>query len=107
MEYQIEIYQTDNGKLPYKIWLSSLRDTKAKAIIRLRLDRLRLGNFGNCKSVGDGVFELKIDYGPGYRIYFGKIGRQIVLLLTAGDKSTQSGDLKKAKLYLEDYKIRE
>jgi putative addiction module killer protein len=72
MEYQIQIYQTETGKLPYKIWLSSLNDVKAKSIIRLRLDRMSLGNFGHCKAIGDVVFELKIDFGPGYRIYFGK-----------------------------------
>ena len=94
MEYQIEIYQTDNGKLPYKIWLSSLCDTKAKAIIRLRLDRLRLGNFGNCKSVGDGVFELKIDYGPGYRVYYTIRDRMLIVLLAGGDKRTQEADIK-------------
>lgn len=80
---------------------------KQKQSFDFRIDRLQLGNFGNCKSVGDGIFELKIDYGPGYRIYFSKIKRQAVILLSAGDKSTQSGDLKKAKLYLDDYKIRE
>lgn len=107
MEYQIRIYQTDSEKLPYKVWLSSLHDVKAKSVIRVRLDRLRLGNFGKCKAVGDGVFELKIDLGPGYRIYFGKIGMKCVLLLIGGDKSTQPADIQKAKFYFEDYKTRE
>lgn len=107
MEYQIRIYQTDSGKLPYKIWLNSLHDVKVKSVIRVRLDRLMVGNFGKCKVVGDGVFELKIDFGPGYRLYFGKIGMNCILLLVGGDKSSQTADIKKAKFYFEDYKIRE
>jgi putative addiction module killer protein len=74
MEYTIEIYQTDNGKRPFSQWLKDIKDQTTKAKVRLRLDRLEMGNFGQCKSVGEGVFELKIDFGPGYRIYFGKIG---------------------------------
>ena len=66
-----------------------------------------MGNLGQCESVGDKVFELKIDFGPGYRIYFGKIGLRCILLLCAGDKSTQKSDILKAKAYFKDYQSRE
>jgi putative addiction module killer protein len=79
------------------------------AIVKIeqRLDRLRLGNLGNFRSVGEGVCELKIDYGPGYRVYFGQVGTTIVLLLCGGDKSTQDRDIRKAKEYWIDYEQRE
>ncbi|RKZ91012.1 MAG: hypothetical protein DRR19_08385 [Candidatus Parabeggiatoa sp. nov. 1] len=70
---------------------------------RVRIDRLIRGHFGDSKSVGEGVYELRIDYGPGYRVYFGKVGLTIVLLLCGGDKSTQQVDIHKAKTYWHDY----
>lgn len=107
MEYEIRTYETKQGKRPFSEWLSSLKDLKAKAKVRLRLDRLAMGNFGDCEPVGDGVSELKIDFGPGYRVYFGRIGRTCVLLLMGGSKRGQQGDIEKAKAYFEDYKLRE
>ena len=62
-----------------------------------------MGNFGQCEPVGEGVFELKIDFGPGYRVYFGKIGAKCILLLCGGDKSSQKNDIQKAKTYFKDY----
>lgn len=106
MEYTIEIYQTDTGKRPFTQWLDDIRDRGTKAKLRLRLDRLEMGNFGQCEPVGDGVFELKIDFGSGYRIYFRKVGLKCVLLLFAGDKSTQKSDIEKAKAYFKDYQSR-
>lgn len=103
MEYRIEIYQTENGKRPFSDWLAHIKDHLVRAKIRLRLERLRMGNFGQCEPVGEGVFELKIDFGPGFRLYFGKIGKKCVLLLWAGDKSTQQSDISKAKTYFKDY----
>lgn len=100
---QIEFYETKEGKIPFSIWLKSLNDSKARARIRVRIDRLKRGNFGDSKSVGEGVYELRIDYGPGYRVYFGKVGLTIVLLLCGGDKSTQTVDIRKAKIYWHDY----
>lgn len=66
-----------------------------------------MGNFGDCEPVGDGISELKINFGPGYRVYFGKIGKTCVLLLVGGSKRSQQGDIEKAKEYFEDYKTRE
>ena len=94
---EIELYTTPAGKNPFIDWLESLKDRKARAQVKVRLDRVRLGNLGDHKSVGEGVVELRISYGPGYRIYFGRIGKKIVLLLCGGDKSTQTKDIKKAK----------
>lgn len=106
MEYTISVYQTVGGKCPYSEWLGELKDLQAKAKIRIRIDRLEMGNFGQCRSVGDGVSELKIDFGPGYRIYYGMIGRTCVLLLLGGTKRAQDSDIKKAKEYFADYKVR-
>ena len=87
-------------------WLSSLEDLKARARIAARLDRLSLGNFGDCKALREGVSELRIDWGPGYRVYYAMLGRTCVLLLCGGDKRRQSSDIKGAIEYLEDFKER-
>ena len=100
-------YQTRSGKVPFEEWLGALRDQKARAKIRVRLDRLEnSGHTGDCESVGGSVYELKIDFGPGYRVYFGKDGDMLVVLLLGGDKSDQDRDIKKAVEYWEDYKTR-
>ncbi len=104
MKWTIVIYESRAGKSPFAEWLSDLRDIKARAIIRARLNRIELGNFGDCKGVGGGVFELRIIFGPGYRVYFGKQGEFLVVLLCGGDKSTQSRDITKAKLLWEEHK---
>jgi putative addiction module killer protein len=78
-------------------WMTTLRDTRAKAKIAVRIDRLRAGNPGIVAPVGDGVSEMKIDYGPGYRVYFVSHGRELVILLCGGDKSTQVKDIRSAK----------
>lgn len=100
---EIHLYTSLEGRVPFEEWFNSLRDINAKAKIRIRLDRVGQGNLGDCKSVGKGVFELRIDYGPGYRVYFGQVNLQIVLLLCGGDKSTQTQDIRKAQEYWEDY----
>jgi putative addiction module killer protein len=103
---ELQIYLTEEGQAPFSEWLASLPDRKARAKIRVRLDRVSLGNFGDCRGVGDGVQELRIDYGPGYRVYFGQVGSTIVLLLCGGDKSTQANDIEQAKQYWNDYRRR-
>jgi putative addiction module killer protein len=85
-------------------WLSSLRDPKAVARIQVRLDRLSMGNFGDVKPVGSGISEMRIDYGPGYRVYLMQRGRSLVLLLCGGDKSTQSKDIQRAKAIAAQWK---
>jgi putative addiction module killer protein len=97
--YQLEFYLDDNGKAPFLEWLYSLRDKVAVYRIRARLDRVELGNFGAAKPLGDGVNELKIDHGPGYRVYYALNGKTVVLLLMGGDKSTQQKDIETAKAY--------
>jgi putative addiction module killer protein len=83
-----------------------LNDAVARARIRARLARLMAGNFGDSEPVGDGVLELRIDWGPGYRVYFARLGQVVVLLLCGGDKRTQDKDIKRAKDYFRDYKAR-
>ena len=104
MVYEIEIYETANGKCPYLDWLDGLKDVQGRAIVRVRVDRLKLGNFGDCEPVGEGVRELKIHFGPGYRVYFGQIGKKCVLLLSGGSKGAQAKDIVKAKEYFDDFK---
>lgn len=103
---KFELYQTATGKSPFEIWLEDLKDKKARHVIRARLDRLAYGLAGQCEPVGQGVFELKIYYGPGYRVYFGQEGQTLVILLSGGDKSTQNRDIEKAKFYWQDYQRR-
>jgi putative addiction module killer protein len=102
--YQIEIYEMADGKVPFDAWFLSLRDEKTKAIVRKRLARIRLGSFGDRKPVGEGVSELKIDFGPGFRIYYAMHEKTVVLLLTAGNKSSQSKDIKRAIEYWREFR---
>ena len=103
-EKQVETYVCPDGRCPFDDWMDSLRDQRARARIRTRIGRVRLGNLGNCEPVGGGVLELKIDYGPGYRVYFGQVGTKVAILLCGGDKSSQSEDIKRAIEYWQDYK---
>jgi len=103
---ELRIYITEKGREPFSEWLISLRDQRARAKIRVRLDRVSLGNFGDCHGIGDGIQELRIDYGPGYRVYFAQEGTMIVLLLCGGDKSSQTKDIQSAKQYWTDYRRR-
>jgi putative addiction module killer protein len=96
-------YLTESGQNPFRKWLEGLRDRQARAKIRVRLNRVRLGNFGDSKSVGRGVSELRIPYGPGYRVYFGRKGNKVVILLYGGHKKTQSKDIALAQEYWNDY----
>ena len=100
-------YQADNGAEPVTDWLQSLRDKQAQAKVRIRLKRLEAGIFGDCEPVGDGVLELREHLGAGYRVYFGRHGQRIVILLCGGTKKTQSTDIKTAKVYWADWKRRQ
>lgn len=104
--FELQVYQAVAGAQPFTAWLENLADPQARARIRTRLDRLALGNFGDYHALDGGVFELRIDWGPGYRVYFARVGKTIVLLLCAGDKRTQTRDIKDAKAYLQDYRRR-
>lgn len=92
-----------NGSAPFEEWLLSLRDKPTQARILRRIDRLRLGNFGDCNNVGEGVFEIRVHFGPGYRVYFGLHGAEVVLLLCGGDKSTQARDIANAQRYWKEF----
>ena len=96
-------YTAPNKKEPFIEWFETL-DFKVQAIVLARLDRIVLGNFGDCKSLKDGIWELRIQYGAGYRIYFGKYQNKIVVLLVGGDKSSQNKDIAKAKKYWLNYR---
>jgi putative addiction module killer protein len=104
--FQLEIYLTAIGDAPFIKWLESLKDKTVRYRIKERLDRVSLGNLGDYKSVAEGVFELRCAFGAGYRIYFGQANKKVILLLCAGDKSTQRKDIKKAVSYWKDYLAR-
>jgi putative addiction module killer protein len=106
MAIELLYYQTADRRQPFAEWSAGLRDREARSRIRIRLARLRAGNFGDCQPVGEGVLELRVDWGPGYRVYFGRLGNVMVLLLCGGDKRTQSKDIELAKDYFRDYKAR-
>lgn len=103
---EIRIYRTKAGKIPFIEWIESVKDNIGRAQITNRLNRIKLGNHGDCENVGKGVKELKIHYGPGYRVYFAGQDRSILLLLLGGNKRTQQKDIKLAQEYLADFKER-
>jgi len=106
IEREIIYYQTEEEKIPYRNWFDALRDIKAQQIITRRVNQAALGNFGDHRNLPVGVVELKIQYGPGYRIYLGRDGDTLIVLLLGGDKSSQQQDISKAKAYWENYKKR-
>jgi putative addiction module killer protein len=96
----IEIFRSS----AFSGWLSALSDSRARVRIQVRVDRMADGNFGDAKPIGDGLSEARIDYGPGYRVYFMQQGRHVVILLCGGDKSSQSRDIKQARLIAKSWK---
>ena len=103
---EIQVYRSANGRQPFTEWLESIRDKSTQDRVQARVNRLKFGNFGDFESVGDGVFELRLNFGAGYRVYFGQIGSTVVLLLCGGDKSSQTRDIQRAKNYWLQYKER-
>src|SRR5260370_7381971 len=103
---EVRHYVSRTGKDVFDDWLSRLADARAKAKIASRINRLAVGNFGDCKPLGQGLCELRIDWGPGYRVYYAMVGRVCVLLLCGGDKRKQSSDIDRALKFLRDYKER-
>lgn len=103
---EIRIYEAKDGKAPFSEWLNQLKDVDGRGAIQARLVRIRLGNLGDSKPVGEGVSELRIDLGPGYRVYFGLDGNTWVILLCGGSKATQKKDISQAKEFWTDYRRR-
>ena len=99
----INEYTDEKGKSPYAQWLGNLRDTRAKAKIIMRVDKMELGLFGDVESVGEGLSELRIHYGPGYRVYYGQDGDRLIILLGGGSKKRQSQDIAQAIARWETY----
>ena len=104
--FEILHYVTAGGEDVMAAWLDSLGDLQARARIAARIERLRVGNFGDCKPCRDGVWELRVDWGPGYRVYYARTGRTLILLLTGGDKRRQRTDIERAIDYFSDYERR-
>jgi len=99
----LEIYRDQTGGEPFTDWLESLKDSRTRYRIVVRLDRVELGNLGDHRILAAGLFELRFDFGPGYRVYCGEVDDRIVLLLCGGDKATQNRDVRKAKQYWDNY----
>jgi putative addiction module killer protein len=91
----------------FQEWLYSLRSKPARGRVLTRLDNARMGNFGDCENVGNGVSEMRIHYGPGYRVYFKRVGEVVYLLLIGGDKSTQKRDIERAKEIADEFEKKE
>ena len=102
--YEIREYVTPHGKNHFYSWLKSLRDSNDWARIRARLDRFVLAIYGDFKSLGNSIYELRFKFGPGYRIYFARSGKTIILLLCGGDKSSQKKDIKRAREYWNQFR---
>jgi len=103
---EVRVYLTEDGSAPFEDWLAGLRDVTGRARIRARLARVQAGNFGDCKPLRDGVQELRIDHGPGYRVYLSRQGNVLVLLLCGSDKADRERAIRQAVDYLNDWKNR-
>ena len=103
-KWEVLEYIGESGSCPFQDWLENLKDVKGRAIIRKKINLLRLGYFSDSRSLGDGLFEIRIFFGPGYRVYFGKQEEKIVILLWGGKKDSQKRDIEKAQKYWKNYK---
>jgi putative addiction module killer protein len=101
---QLKKLETSEGRIPFDEWYFSLKDKRVRALVAARLLRIRTGNLGDVKSLGQGIFEFRIHFGPGYRIYFGKVNRTIIILLCGGSKNTQKRDIEIATDLWKRYK---
>ena len=101
---ELQFYRMPSGREPFAEWYNSIQDPWTQSRIQKRLVRLGLGNFGDYRSVGSGVFELRLQFAAGYRIYFGEVDDTVVLVLCGGDKSSQTRDITRAKTYWSQYK---
>ena len=106
MNIEVRHYLTAAGDDPFDEWICALQDRQARIRIVKRIDRLERGLFGDVEFCGEGVWELRVDWGPGYRVYYARSGRQIILLLLGGDKRKQDQDIKRAKEYWHEYQQR-
>ncbi len=100
---ELFFYKSKKGQIPFLTWIES-QDQTTQSRIRNRLTRLEMGNMGNCKAMGEGIFELRLFFGSGYRIYFGEINKRKILLLAAGNKNSQNKDIERARRYWKEYK---
>ena len=100
---RVIVFAEKNGNEPFTQWLYDLKDSMGRKRILIRITRLEQGNYGDCEPVGEGVSELRMFFGPGYRVYFGEDAENIVVLLCGGDKGSQQQDIKKAKAYWQEY----
>jgi putative addiction module killer protein len=103
---QVVIYAEEDGTEPFQTWLDNLRDKQGRRHILKRLLRVQQGNYGDIKPIGEGLSELRIFFGPGYRVYFGEHAGNLVIVLCGGDKDSQDQDIGKAKAYWKEYKSR-
>jgi putative addiction module killer protein len=103
---ELQRYVTSGGKDVFGEWLAKLQDVRAQAKIVARIDRVALGNFADCKSLRGSLYELRVDWGPGYRVYYTMLGKSCVLLLAGGDKRKQASDIERSLEYLKDYRKR-
>lgn len=103
---ELRHYLTASGKDPFQQWMDELKDLKGRIVIQRRIDRVANGNFGDHKFCQDGVWELRIDFGPGYRVYYARDEETVILLLSGGSKRTQSADINQAARYWLDYRRR-
>ncbi|UEP29989.1 MULTISPECIES: type II toxin-antitoxin system RelE/ParE family toxin [unclassified Burkholderia] len=106
-KFELLRYQRDDGREPFTEWLNAVRDKVIQARIRERLRRVQTGNFGDCEPVGEGVVELRIHVGASYRVYFGRYGSALILLLSGGDKRSQSDDIRRAHEHWLNWKRRQ
>ena len=104
MTFKVFDYLADDGHDPFKEWIGNLQDRQARARILLRIQRMATGNFGDCKPIAEGVWELRIDHGAGYRVYYARAGEKLVIILAGGDKRRQQADINTALEYWKNWK---